>query len=82
MRELLLKYGAAESTFEKDRWELRQRADKCERILGGAGGATPPNQGMHNTPMDEIPLGIRLQNERDIIDSKAFSPVAATLELM
>ena len=24
---------------------------------------------------------IRLQNERDIIESKAFSPVAATLEL-
>ena len=55
MREMLLKYGASESVSDQDRWELRQRADKCERI--------------------------RLQNERDIIESKAFSPVAATLEL-
>ena len=32
MRALLLKYGARQSTEDLQRWELRQRADLCERI--------------------------------------------------
>ena len=32
MRELLLEHGAKEDDADRDRWELRQRADRCERI--------------------------------------------------
>ena len=32
MRDLLLQYGANENNEDKDRWELRQRADFCEMI--------------------------------------------------
>ena len=32
MRDLLLQHGANENNEDKARWELRQRADFCERI--------------------------------------------------
>ena len=32
MRELLLKYGAEENDFERERWRVRQAADACERV--------------------------------------------------
>ena len=32
MRALLLQYGARQSEEDLQRWELRQRADLCERI--------------------------------------------------
>ena len=31
MRQLLLTYGADEDDSDRARWELRQRADLCER---------------------------------------------------
>ena len=32
MRELLLKHGAEENDFERERWRVRQAADACERV--------------------------------------------------
>ena len=32
MRDLLLKYGAEENDFDRERWRLRQAADLCERV--------------------------------------------------
>ncbi len=32
MRALLLKYGATESDYERERWVSRQRSDICEQI--------------------------------------------------
>jgi len=32
MRAILLKYGATESDYERERWISRQRCDRCEEI--------------------------------------------------
>ena len=33
MRDLLLQYGANESDKDRERWDLRQRADIAEKVM-------------------------------------------------